>query len=267
MQDCYGAGVEEIDFGSSEQARQIINGWVEQQTRDKIKELLQPGVLDANTRLVLASAIYFKGDWIHAFPKERSLQGEFHIAAGKAVNTTLMSQQDQFGYGETDDTQILSMAYRGGRHALVVLLPKKRDGLPDLEKLVTADLLAGWMGQVREQEVRVTLPQFRLTAEFSLVDVLVHLGMKQAFISGEADISGMNGGHDLYVTAVMHKAFVDVNEEGTEAAAATAVAVGSLGIGQAPAPVPVFRADHPFLFAIVDVHTGVVMFLGRLVQP
>jgi serpin B len=150
---------------------------------------------------------------------------------------------------------------------MVVLLPRRRDGLADLEKALTADRLAAWLGKLRAQKVEVSLPRFKLTGEFSLGDTLAALGMKRAFVSGAADFGGMDGGREaLFITAVRHRAFVEVNEEGTEAAAATGVAVGWLSAGP-PSAVPVFRADHPFVFAIRDVRTGVLLFLGRVARP
>jgi serpin B len=146
---------------------------------------------------------------------------------------------------------------------MVVLLPKKIDGLAELEKTLTAAKVADWLPKLREQEVSVSLPKFKMTSEFSLKDTLSAMGIKQLFNPNGADLSGMNGQRDLFVSAVVHKAYVDVNEEGTEAAAATAVVVT---LAAAPAH-PEFRADHPFVFLIRDNHSGSVLFLGRVANP
>jgi serpin B len=261
--DTYGAGLKEVDFaGNAEAARKEINAWVEKQTQDKIKDLLAPGVIDPLTKLVLTNAIYFKGDWQSQFKKDQTRDEVFHGASD--AKTPMMHQTAKFRYHEADDVQLLEMPYGGKELSMVVLLPKKVDGLAGLEKSLTADRLAGWLGKVREQEVIVTLPKFKMTSEFSLNGALEALGMKKAFQMPGADFSGINGKDDLYIKAVVHKAFVDVNEEGTEAAAATGVVVG---VKSVPAAKPEFRADHPFVFLIRDTRNGSVLFLGRLVAP
>jgi serpin B len=263
-QECFGASLREVDFRGPEDARKTINAWVEQQTDHKIKDLFPPTSLDVNTRLVLVSAIYFKGNWASPFAKNATRPEPF-LSQGRKVPVPTMSQTGTFGYFENDDLQGLQMPYAGGEYALVVLLPRKADGLAELERALTAERLAGWTAALREQEVQVSLPKFKLTTAFSLREELEALGMRRAF-GGGADFSGMNGGHEsLYVSAVVHSAFVDVHEEGTEAAAATGVAVGSLSLPQRRPPV--FRADHPFVFAIRDVRTGLILFMGRVVQP
>jgi serpin B len=261
--DDYGAGLKEVDFAhDTEAARKEINAWVERQTQDRIKDLLQPGVLDPLTRLVLTNAVYFKGDWSSPFKKDLTREEPFLTGGGK-VQAPLMHQSARFKYLDAGALQVLEMPYVGKDLSMVVLLPKKADGLAELEKSLTADKLAGWLGQAREEEVEVGLPKFQATSEFSLKDQLAALGMKKAFVPGAADFSGMNGRDDLYITAVVHKAFVDVNEQGTEAAAATGVVVGL----RATPVRPVFRADHPFVFLIRDTRNDSVLFLGRLVNP
>jgi serpin B len=262
--DNYGAGLQEVDFaGATEQARRTINAWVEKQTKDKIKELLQPGIIDSSTRLVLTNAIYFKGDWDRQFRKDLTRKEAFHLSADKTADAMLMHDHGKFKYFDGGSFQALEMPYKGKELSMVVLLPKKLDGLAELEKTLTAAKLSEWLPKVREQEVEVALPKFKMTSEFSLKNTLAAMGMKQLFDPGQADLSGMNGERNLFVSAVVHKAFVDVNEEGTEAAAATGVAVKL-----AAAPVRnVFRADHPFVFLIRDNHSGSVLFLGRVVNP
>jgi serpin B len=265
--DNYGAGLEEVDFaGATEQARLKINGWVEKETRDKIKDLLQPGVLTTQTRLVLTNAIYFKGTWFSQFKKDNTKDEPFFLADGKEVKAKLMHQKERFPYAETDDAQVLALPYTGGPMRMVVILPKKKGGLADVEKALSADKLAAALGKLAPRQVEVALPRFKFTAQFSLVPELKALGMRRAF-TREADLSGLTGSPDLFITDVIHKAFVDVNEEGTEAAAATAVVVGDKSDVGRPEPVAVFRADHLFLFAVTDAKTGSVLFLGRVSDP
>ncbi len=221
-------------------------------------------MLDASTRLVLTNAIYFKGNWQLQFKKEQTRNEPFKLGGDKTVSAPLMHQQARFGYFDAPDFQLLEMPYSGNDLSMVVLLPKKLDGLASLEKGLTAGNLGAWLKGAREQKVRVTLPRFRLTAEFELSKALAGLGMPSAF-SQSADFTGMGGSPgELSLSAVIHKAFVDVNEEGTEAAAATATVVRAHSLGPV---VPVFRADHPFVFLIRDRRSDSVLFLGRLTTP
>jgi serpin B len=269
MRSSYGAGFHEVDFTRSpEPSRRTINAWVETQTRNRIQQLLRPGLIDSLTRLVLTNAIYFKGDWQKPFPKNDSRKEPFTKPDGRQVSTMLMHREATFAYGEDADLQTLEMPYSGQELSIVVLLPRKPDGLPELEKKLTAENLTRWLAGLRSREVNVTLPKFKMTREFALEQVLAAMGMTDAF-TASADFSGMDDGHgQLQLSAVVHKAFIDVTEEGTEAAAATAVCV-TVGVapGLTPPPPPVFRADHPFLFLIRDRQTGSILFLGRLVDP
>jgi serpin B len=209
--DNYGAGLREVDFkDAAEAARQEINAWVEKQTHDKIKDLLKPGVVNPLTRLVLTNAIYFKGDWDSQFKKDRTRDEAFDDGGGEKLKVPMMHQTAKFKYYDAGTLQVLEMPYAGKELSMVVLLPKKVNGLADLEKSLTADKLAGWLGQGREQEVVVSLPKFKTTAEYSLNAPLEALGMKKAFQMPGANFSGMNGKEDLYITAVVHKAFVDL---------------------------------------------------------
>ena len=261
----YGAGLEHVDFvADTEGSRKTINAWVERQTRDKIKDLLKPGILDAMTRLVLTNAIYFKGKWAEEFDKKATQEEDFFLTPEKKVAAPLMHQTKHFGYFDGGEMHALELAYQGDRLAMVVLLPKSKDGIEGLEAALTPNMLEGTCAGLRRREVQVALPRFKTTAEFSLKDALVAMGMADAFDPGKADFSGMTGAKDLYISAVVHKAFVDVNEEGTEAAAATGVVMAG---ERAPAPAPVFRADHPFLFLIRDTKTGAILFLGRILDP
>lgn len=261
----YGAGLSELDFiGSTETARQTINTWVERETEDKIKELIKPGVLDQMTRLVLTNAIYFKGFWESQFEEEMTQPAAFTLVSGEKVQVPTMHRTADFKYAEAEDFQALELPYKGGDLSMTIFLPKETGGLAALEQSLTAEKLATWLSSLGEQEVIVALPKFKMTSEFSLAEVLKSMGMTDAFDEDKADLSGMSGKKDLFITAVLHKAFVEVNEEGTEAAAATGVVVG---LTAAPPRQPVFRADHPFLFLIRDLRSNSILFVGRVMDP
>jgi serpin B len=263
----YEAGLQQVDFNDAGRARNTINAWVKTQTRGRIVDLFGPDSIDAGTRLVLVTAIYFKADWLHPFPKGQTHDAMFHGTSGPDVKVRMMSQTEKLDYVEDSQVQVLRMPYAGNALAMVALLPKDRDGLADLERALTADRLAGWLGRMRNQSVEVSLPRFKETSRFSLKQTLKALGMKKAF-SPDADFSGMSAQGGLFIGDVAHQAFAEVNEEGTEAAAATGVNMEALSARPLPPRPPVvFRADHPFLFAICDTQTGMLMFLGRVTRP
>jgi len=261
----YGGALRNVDFvAAAEQARQTINAWVAKQTNDKIKDLIGPGVLDAMTRLVLTNAIYFKGNWASQFEKDQTRDQPFTLLDGTKVQVPMMNQQARFGYAETDTLQVLEMPYKGEELSMVILLPKKMDGIKELERELTAESFSKWLTAIRKRQVIVSVPKFRMTSKFSLAQVLRSMGMTDAFTE-QADFTGMAARRELFLSAVIHQAYVDVNEEGTEAAAATGAVVGITSAG--PDTTPVFRADHPFLFLIRDKTTGSILFLGRVMNP
>lgn len=263
----YHAEARTLDFrNETERARVTINEWVEKQTREKIKDLLEPGVLDSLTRLVLTNAIYFKGDWASQFDKEMTRNEPFILAGGEKVEVPMMHQTTEFKYAENEDVQLLELPYAGDRLAMLVILPKARDSLSKVEMKLTGKHLDAWLPRMRMQEVVVALPKFKLILAFRLDKELLELGMSHALNvpPGSADFSGLDGTRDLFISAVVHKAFVDVNEEGTEAAAATGVVFRATAVMPSK---PIFRADHPFIFAIRDTKTGSILFMGRVMDP
>jgi serine protease inhibitor len=262
----YAAKVKQVDFSTdAESARKDINDWVSGKTADRIQNLIPSGALDAMTRLVLVNAIYFKGQWATQFKPSNTEPAPFETAPGQTSSAQFMNLTDNFGYAEADGLQLLELPYAGGDLSMVVLLPAETNSFKDFENGLSEEKLTGWLTQARKQKVNVFLPKFKLTQQFALADTLAAMGMTDAF-SPSADFSGMDGVRDLYISTVIHKAFVEVNEEGTEAAAATGmVAVGM--IAMQPAPLPVFRADHSFLFLIRDIHSGSILFLGRVADP
>jgi serpin B len=265
--DSYHAELALLDFiGQTEEARQTINRWVEAQTLEKIKDLLPPGVLTPQTRLVLTNAIYFKGDWRLPFRKESTREEDFHVTSDKTTRAPLMHQKDDFRLGAVDGLKILDLPYGKGDLSAVVILPDEIDGLPALEAKLSVKNLTNWLGRLLPQKVDVFLPRFELSSQFALNSTLQDLGMPLAFDRDRADFSGMSTEDKLYIFAVVHKAFVDLNEKGTEAAAATGVVMATRA-AMLPRPPVIFRADHPFLFLILDNRTKSILFLGRVMNP
>lgn len=269
----YGAKVTNLDFiGQPEASRITINQWVEEQTNDKIKDLLPAGTIDPITRLVITNAIYFKGDWVKQFDKEKTADEDFRTTPGKMVKVPMMQRTDEdavYRYAETDDLQLLAMPYEhaGGRQLSMVVLLPKGDNLSPVEAHLDADSLSDLLRSAKSRQVMVYFPKFKLETRYDqLGRTLAAMGMPTAF-TDRADFSGMDGTRNLLISDVIHQAFVDVNEEGTEAAAATAVVMRLAAAPVEPEPVPVFRADHPFLFLIQDDETGMILFMGRISDP
>lgn len=262
----YGANLGLVDFKQTESARMSINSWVEEQTENKIQNLLAPGVLSASTRLVLTNAIYFKARWMHEFSKSATTDAPFHLSNSQQITVPTMKQTGHHRYTAFGEGQILELPYIGSSDiSMMILLPKINVGLVTLEKRLTNENLQKWSAGLQSRLVKVHLPKFKISSQFSLKDVLESMGMSLAF-SGNADFSKMSTQEQLFISAVIHKAFVDVNEEGTEAAAATAVAMVGAGVPRPEEPVE-FRADHPFVFLIQDNRTQSILFLGRVSNP
>jgi serpin B len=272
----YDAPVINLDFITRpEDSRVTINEWVEDRTEQKIQDLLPPGSIDALTRLVITNAVYFKGTWVKQFDAGETHEADFMITPGVIPMATttrvqMMQRTDPdavFGYTETDQFQALRMPYAhesGKQLSMLVLLPKGTT-LAAVEGSLDTRELSVLRDSLSTGRVDVYFPKFRLETTYYLRGTLADMGMPTAFTDA-ADFSGMDGSTDLSISDVVHKAFVDVNEEGTEAAAATGVIIGATGFLPAK-PVPVFRADHPFLFLIVDDETGNILFMGRVVNP
>jgi serpin B len=268
----YGAGFNQVDFkGATEAARLTINQWIEQKTEYKIKDLLQPGVLDSLTKMVLTNAIYFKGDWLTPFNKAWTEDDDFHLSPARNVKAPLMHLREGFDYFDGGSFQALEIPYESGDLSMIVFLPRDIGGMPALEESLTAANIKQWLDQLHPvPEVILTLPKFQMTRQFKLKDTLDAMGMPRAFDANAADFSGMTGNRDLYISAVIHKAYINVDEKGTEAAAATAVVMrGPTAVPPRfqPPPPPVFRADHPFVFLIRDNRSGGILFMGRVTDP
>lgn len=262
----FGAAVTPLDYvGATEKSRTTINAWVEDKTAKKISDLISKGVLTDMTRLVLVNAIYFKGDWEKKFNKAATRDAAFHMAADKEVSVPMMNGEIEAGYADMEQVQVLWLPYASKGLGMSVILPKEKDGLAAVEAALTTQKLREWTQPLpKTQKIRVALPKFKTTGQFRLDETLKSLGMVDAFDEKKADFSGMDGQKWLYVGAVLHKAFVDVNEEGSEAAAATAVV---MTMKSAPMRLPTFRADHPFIFMIRDETSGAILFMGRVLNP
>jgi serpin B len=262
----YGVEITPLDYAhATEAARLIINEWVEAKTERKITNLIPPRILTDLTRLVLVNAIYFKGDWASQFDRQNTSDATFWVTSSESVTVPLMNQTREMRYAKRDGLQVLELPYAGDDLSMVVLLPDKVDRLDELQATLTAERLEMWTSKLRETEVTVLLPKFKMTGELRLDVALQEMGMADAFDTLKANFAGMDARPDwLYIAAVLHKAFVDLNEKGTEAAAATAVVM----YGRAASIPPVnFRADHPFIFLIRDNTTRSILFLGRVVNP
>lgn len=261
----YGGHAVNLDFRKAAgEASFQINQWVEEKTHHKIKNFISADSLSGDTRLVLTNAVYFKGNWVNRFDPEKTQEEDFRVHAAETAKVPMMRQKEnmEFRYGEFENLQILEMMYEGERLSMLVLLPKDED-LDALESSLSLENLAQWRDYLWNRAVEVYLPKFTFTAKYTMTETLKNMGMPGAF-TPEADLSGMDGTKNLFIDAVIHQAFVDVNEEGTEAAAVTG---GFLALESLPSPPPVFRADHPFLFIIQDRQNGNILFLGRVKNP
>jgi serpin B len=286
---CYGAGLAEVEFRTDpERARLSINTWIEDQTANRIKNLLNPGDVDGMTRLVLTNAIYFLGAWDSEFDEVNTEDKPFHLGRHKTTIAPTMHQTGWFRYSEFPDLQVVELPYKsrffelrdsdngigqeyveridgGSDLAMCIFLPRQSDGLSGIEAQLTPESLNKWLPKV-EADVSVAMPKFRIESGLALKDTLSVMGVSLAF-SEKADFTGITDDPEgVYLSEAIHKAFVDVNEKGTEAAAATA-AIMRGGSAMMPPPPKVFRADHPFLFLIRDCETQTILFCGRVASP
>lgn len=269
----FGAPAERVDFRRApEPARGGINAWVAQQTADKIKDLLPSGSVTADTRLTLVNAIYLLAAWEHPFNAAATKPEAFYVGGAAPRDVPTMHVVETFGYAELPGLKVLNLPYAGGGLMMTLLLPAERAGLPALEGRIDAAQLASWTGAAKAERVSVALPKFKIdpAQPLALSEQLSALGMPLAFDRRRADFTGIaappSPDDRLVVSEVFHKAFVSVDEKGTEAAAATAV-VMMRAAGMRPMDPKTFVADHPFLFLIRDGRTGLVLFLGRVVDP
>ena len=262
----YGAKAANLDFANEpEKSRQTINSFIEKQTEGKIKDLIPPGFIDPSTRLVITNAVYFKGTWKFEFDPKETQKMDFHVNSNKTIKVQMMHmkpKEKMFNYAETEDVQILELPYKGDDISMLIILPKLGK-LSEVEKNLTLEKLEEWKSKMKRTELSdIYLPKFEFETKYFLKDTLARMGMPTAF-SPSADFSGMTGRRDLFISHVIHQAYVKVDEKGAEAAAATGVILRK----SIPAPEIIFKADHPFIFIIQQKSTGNILFIGRIVEP
>jgi serpin B len=262
----YYALAKSADFANNPDGeRKNINNWVAGKTNNKILDLIPQGGIDTTTRLVIADAIYFKGNWAQQFNKSDTQNATFFVSQSRNVNVPMMhlSKSENASYYSDNNLKALELDYEGDNLSMLILLPNPDYSLSEVEAGLSSTKISDIRTQLVRQPVQVWLPRFSMTRSKEMSDLLKELGMKSAFDPYAADFSGINSSEGLYVSDVFHKAFINVDETGTEAAAATAVVVGVTAI-EVPQE---FRADHPFLFFILDKHTGTILFMGRVADP
>jgi len=264
----YGAGLRPLDFANAlEESRITINNWVSEQTEGRIEDLIPPGLINELTRLVLTNAIYFNAAWQHPFKEGVTADGPFYLLDGGEVTVSMMRQTETFGYAEGDGYQAVELPYDGRELSMVILLPRSGqfeafEGSLDTHR--GDEIVRG----LRHKRVALTMPKFEFESEFRLKKALSDMGMPDAFVWEIADFSGMTGDRDLFIGDVIHKAFVSVDESGTEAAAATAVVMPpTAGPPEEPEEAVEVTVDRPFIFLIRDIETGAIVFVGRVVDP
>jgi len=237
---------------------------VAEKTEDMIEKLFEKGSIGPATRMVLANAVYFKGDWENKFKEKMTRDDKFFPQEDKPIKVQMMYQKDKFKYSETESVQILDLPYKDNLLSMIIVLPKKGIKISKIEKNLSNEKLKQWISRLRKEETKVFVPRFKLKFKKQVGKVLQKMGMKNAFDSKLADFSCIDGRkHWLYIDSVIHEAVVKVNEKGTEAAAATGVSF----VGVAYTEPKIFRADHPFIFIIKDNKTDSILFMGRVVKP
>jgi serpin B len=267
VRDNYKGESRELNFiHQPVKSKETINKWVSDKTNDKIPELLSDGVIDADTRMILTNAVYFNAEWYESFNKKMTNEAPFYLLNGGQTTCDLMYQRSRLAYMETKDLQIVELFYKGRQYSMTILLPKKTDGLKELDQTVDQDLLAQFDMNKKWEDILLYVPKFKMDSDYELKPALSALGMKEAF-SDDADFKGMTGEKDLKISSVIHKAFIEVDEEKTEAAAATAVVMkmtSAMPVERSPIE---FRADHPFMFLIRHTESGAIVFMGQITNP
>jgi serpin B len=259
----YGAGLRVLDFANAPEASRVtINDWVSEETEGKIENLIPQGTIDPLTRLVLTNAIYFNAAWANPFQEEATQDGAFTLLDGSQSTVPMMHQTEAFAYAKAKGYQAVELPYDGHEMSMVILLPDEGE-FASFEDTLDADKARTIIDSLKRGQVALTMPRFEFDSEFGLNQALEAMGMPAAFSPG-ADFSGMTGSRELFISDVIHKAFVSVDEEGTEAAAATAVIMKLAAVAEEPVAVTI---DRPFMFLIRDIETGAILFVGRAVDP
>ena len=260
----YAAGLKIVDFRDKEAASKMINDWVMEQTNQRIKDLISKDSITPATRLVLTNAIYFKANWASQFKEKDTADAPFYLQDETTQIVKMMYQQADFAYVRNQQFDAVELPYEGGNFLMVLLMPKGQS-LSEFEKDLTPEILNIFADSKLNAKIDLFVPKFGMEQSLSLVETLKKLGMQSAF-EDTADFSGMTGSKDLKISDVVHKAFLQVNEGGTEAAAATGVVIG-LTSAMPPEDIIELRFDHPYLVMIRDNNTSTLVFLGRYMQP
>ncbi|MDH5463479.1 MAG: serpin family protein [Nitrosopumilus sp.] len=252
----YGSEVESVSFTSKEKGVDLINSWIDEKTHGKIKKIFEK--LDPSTKLVITNAIYFKGIWEDPFDKTKTVVGDFHVTSDNTIQMPMMESKTTFPNITVNDlVQIVELPYEGENFSMLILLPRDVNGMKSLEESLSVDNLNKWKGELQKKKTKVYMPKFKLETEYDLKSVLQEMGIHDAF--SNADFTGISNS-GLYIEKAVHKAFVEVNEEGTEAAAATGIAMFQSGPFE-------FMVDRPFIFIIQDNETRSILFIGKVVNP
>ena len=251
---------------NAEKVRVEINDWVLTKTHDKIRELIARNSLDAASIAIIVNAFYFKGDWQSQFKHDGTYSEKFHLEGGNAHDAPFMHQVSSFAYAESTDVQAVELPYVGGEVSMVIILPKENGGLKKLESSMSSATLSPLLQKLSATRVAIALPKFKNTTALNLAETLQSLGMKKAFIAKQADFTGIEATNQLYISDVIHQAFIQTDEKGTEAAAATAI---EFVAGAAPMreELKTFKADHPFLYFLRERKTGAILMMGRVANP
>lgn len=263
MKKAYAATVRPMDFiNKSEECRLTINDDIYKSTNEKIKDLLPPNLLNSMTRLVLTNAIYFKGDWKTQFKKEKTGESNFYITPQKIVKCKMMGVKSDFNYYEDSRIEAIELPYAGDNFSMVIILPSENQPLDELTSSLSNQYLNDIFNGLYKKEISISIPKFKLSNGYQLKQVLSQMGMPQPF-TDDANFTGMTSSSNLKISDVIHKAFIEVNEQGTEATAATAVVIAMKSIQFEK----LFIANRPFLFLIKEKSTGTILFMGRIVDP
>lgn len=263
----YGAGLYTLDFaGNPEGSRQAINDWVAEQTNQKITDLLGPNSITSNTRVVLTNTIYFIASWIHTFEEDQTADADFTLLDGSVVQVPMMNNMERYSYARGDGWQMIELPYNGYSASMVILLPDAGQ-YEAAETSLTAESFKAMYTSAQFVEANLYLPKFHSESSFGLNDILSAMGMPDAFAPDRADFSAITGKPDLFISSVLHKAVIDLDENGTEAAAATAVVMELTSAMPGESEPIEFRVDRPFIYAIINPESGSILFLGRMLNP
>lgn len=269
IKNYYSGSLNRINYiAGPEKARKTINNWVEKHTEEKIKDLIPEGVLTKDTPMVLTNAVYFKSDWLDKFEAHDSLVMPFWIDKEKSIPTIMMKRTgENVKYLRTEMAEIVELPYKDNLFSMLLILPDKQTDIVEIEKNLTHSALTEWTSLLSGKKIRLTIPKFKMEQSFELKKALIEMGMPSAFETQSADFSGINGKHNMYIGNVIHKTFVEVSEEGTEAAAASAVIMMKTSMPVDQKDIVEFKADRPFIFMIIENKTGAILFIGHYSHP